>query len=71
MSIFNSLGDTVNKLSMPDGEGAEVMGERDEETKKLHNSHEDVKYIIGNVDNNTGITMYGARWVLELSMESG
>ena len=27
----------------------------------------DVKYSIGNIVNNIVITMYGARWVLELS----
>ena len=29
----------------------------------------DVKYSIENVINNTVITMYGARWVLEISGE--
>lgn len=50
--------DTVNKLRMPDGKGIEVMGEWDEGTKKLHNSHKDVKYIVGNADNNIGITVW-------------
>ena len=32
---------------------------------QLQNSHRDVKYSIGNTVNNR-ITMYGARWVLEI-----
>ena len=31
------------------------------------NSHGDVKYSIGNIVNNTVITMDGARWVLDSS----
>ena len=34
----------------------------------LQNSHEDVKYGLGNVVNNTVVTMYGAVWVLEISL---
>ena len=30
------------------------------------NSHEDVKYSIGNTVNNIVITMSGAKWVLEV-----
>ena len=33
---------------------------------QLQNSHEDVKYSIGNIVNNVVITMYGARWELEI-----
>ena len=34
---------------------------------QLQNSHRDVKYSIGNIANNIVITVYGVRWVLELS----
>ena len=33
---------------------------------KLQNSHEDVKYSIGNIVNNIVITVYDAEWVLEI-----
>ena len=33
----------------------------------LQSSHGDVKYSIGNIINNIVITMYGARWLLEIS----
>ena len=33
----------------------------------LQNNHRDVRYSIGNVVNNTVITMYGATWLLDLS----
>ena len=33
----------------------------------LQNSHEDVKYSIGNLVNNIPIIMYGVRWVQDLS----
>lgn len=33
---------------------------------KLHNSHWDVKDSIGNTANNIVITLYGARWILEI-----
>ena len=32
----------------------------------LQNSHEDVKYSIGDIVNNIVIIMHGARWVLEI-----
>ena len=32
----------------------------------LQNGHGDVKYSIVTIVNNTVITMYGARWVLEI-----
>ena len=41
-----------------------------DESKKLENSHMDVKYTIGNIVNNIVTTMCGAKWVLELSRES-
>ena len=34
---------------------------------KLQNSHRDVKHSTGNTVNNIVVTMYGARWVLEIS----
>ena len=34
--------------------------------KGIQNSHRDVKYNIGNIVSNVVITMYGARWVLDL-----
>ena len=37
--------------------------------RKLQNSHRDVKYSTGNIINDIVITMYGARWVLELSKD--
>ena len=40
------------------------------EKKLFLNSHGDVKFSIGNIVNNIVITMYGARWVLELSRGS-
>ena len=46
------------------------LGKKGEGIKKnklaVTNSHRDVKYSIGNIDNNTVITMYGTRWVLEM-----
>ena len=33
---------------------------------QLQNSHEDVKYSVGNTVNNIVITMHGARLVLEI-----
>ena len=32
---------------------------------QLQNSHEDAKYSIGNIVNNTVIIMYGARWLTD------
>ena len=34
---------------------------------QLKNSHRDVKYDIENITNNFVKTMYGAKWVVELS----
>ena len=34
---------------------------------KLLNSHGDIKYSIGNIVNNIAISIYSARWVLEIS----
>ena len=34
----------------------------------LQNSHGDVKYSLGNMVNNIVITMYGATWLLEISV---
>ena len=36
---------------------------------QLQNSHKDIKYIIRTILNNTVITMYGARLVVEISGE--
>ena len=36
---------------------------------QLQNSHSDVKYNIGNIVHNV-TTMYGARWILEISRGS-
>lgn len=34
---------------------------------KWHWGHEDIKHSIGNTVNNVVMTMYGVRWVLDLS----
>ena len=39
--------------------------------RELQNSHRDVKYSRGNIDNNIVKTMYGASWVLEILGEGG
>ena len=50
------------------------VGGRVEKMKDLRNTdwefqscHGDVRYSTGNIVNNTEITRYGARWVLEIS----
>ena len=48
------------------GLGEKVKGLR-RTNWQLQNSHRDVNYSIENVVNNTVITVYGARWVLEIS----
>ena len=47
------------------GMGEKVKGLRSTDWE-LQNSHGDVKYSLGNIVNNIVITMYGARWVLDL-----
>ena len=43
------------------------LGKRVRSTnKQLQNSHRDVKYSTGNMDDDTVITMFGARWALDL-----
>ena len=49
-------------------------GELGEKVERLRNtngylqsSHRDVRYSRGNIFNNIVMTMYGARWVLEIS----
>lgn len=34
---------------------------------QLRNNHGDVNYSVGNIDDDIVITMYGARWILEIS----
>ena len=34
---------------------------------QLQSSHGDVNYSVGNIVNNIVVTMYGARWILEIS----
>ena len=46
------------------GEGMRVLRSTNQQ---LQNSHGDVKYSIGNTVNNILITMYGVRWVQDLS----
>ena len=36
----------------------------------LHHRHKDVKHNIGNTVVNIAMTLYGARWVLEISGET-
>lgn len=50
--------------------GAVWMGEKGEGSTKLQHRHGDVKSSIGNRVSNMIITMYGAKWVLELSGRS-
>ena len=56
---------------MPDGKGVRRMGEKGEGIKKyklaITNSHRDIKCSIGNIVSNSIITMYGVKWVLDLS----
>ena len=51
--------------------GGGGLGEKGEGIKStnwlLPNSHRDIKYSLGNVDNNVVMTMCGARWALEIS----
>ena len=46
--------------------GMDEKGEGIKKYKQLQNSHMDVKYSIGNIVNIL-ITLYGVRWVLDLS----
>ena len=49
----------------------EGLGGKGEEIRstngQLQNSHEDVKYSIGNIVNNIVIVMHSAKWLLHLS----
>ena len=36
----------------------------------MQNSHGDVKYSMGNIAKNIVKTMYGAKWILEISRET-
>ena len=63
---------TEKKLMVPRWEGCWGLGEKGEGMKKYKfasykSSHEDVKYNMGNIVNNIVITVYGIRWVLNLS----
>ena len=71
----NRLKDTEN-IMMVTRWGWEVgkvgeIGKKVEGIKKyklvVTNSHRDVKYSIRNTVNNILITMYGVRWILDLS----
>lgn len=49
--------------------GEEGLGEKGEGTGKyrlVQNSHRDVKCSLRNITNNIAISMYAARWVLEI-----
>ena len=61
-----------NKLQVIEWGGFEGMGEKGEREEKVQiasylNSHGDIKYSLCNIANNIVITMYGVRWVLDLS----
>ena len=43
------------------------IGEKGEGSKELQNNHADVKNNIVNIVSSTVMTMYDARWVLEIS----
>ena len=64
---INRLIDIVNKLKLPDGKWLGGKVEKCKGNRKLQTSHKDVKNSTGNVVDHIVITMYGARWVLELS----
>ena len=49
--------------------GEEVRGLRSTNWQ-LQNIHGDVKYSIGNIVSNIVMTVYGARWVLEISEDT-
>ena len=55
---------------MPEVKAFGEMGEEVRASRstnwELQNSHGDVKYSIGHIVTNIEITMYGARWVLEI-----
>ena len=53
--------------SLPDGRGLEEWVKKVKELKTtnwwVQNSHEYVKYSVGNIANTILITVYGVRWV--------
>ena len=52
---------------MGEGWGISENNEGIKYKQEVKNSHGNVKYSIGNTVNDVVITLYGARWVLELS----
>ena len=70
----NRLTDTENRLITARWEGFGRLGETGAGIRgtnwQLQNSHEDVRYSIGNVVNNIVITKYGASLLLEISRGS-
>lgn len=46
-----------------------IHDHKSEGSKKLQNSHRDVKHSIGNVVNHILITKHDARWVLDLERD--
>ena len=50
--------------------GKKMVKEIEKYRLVVQNSHGDAKYSMGNIVNIIVVTMYGARWVLELSGET-
>ena len=63
----NRLIDTGNRLSVARGEVEGLVEKIEKEKLEVRNSHGYVKYNIGNIVNNTGISIFGGCWVLEIS----
>lgn len=64
------LTNTENKQTVARWEGLGENGEAIKYKSAATNTHGDVKYGMGNIENNILITMCGVRWVLDLLVGS-